>query len=413
MDGPEDILARAGVRQLPRGKAPAEPQPSENDKCANDPVERELRDIAQRIISAASLAYKPEPKQGWLVEDMIPDDNLTLFTGDGGGGKTTIAMQLGVAMQINGRWLNMPVKQGPVLFVSSEEKNTDLDMTLRAMLKSEGRSLADIPDLHLLSLSDRDACLATSAHKLAALEATPLWRAIEIKVERLKPRALCLDALADMFGGEENFRRHVRSFIVLMKRMASKNNMAVILIAHPSLTGMNSGSGLSGSTDWHNGPRARLFLAKSTADEAMADMGKRTLTVKKVQRSGMEGTVFQLRRKDGVFVYEGKDGGSTPYDRAAAEAKTDAIFLALLQTFEKQGRKVSPNSGKTYAPSTFEKEEDAQGTKSAAFAKAMSRLLKTGRIHIEHTGSPSRRASKLTPGPPPKADDCMPQSERQ
>jgi hypothetical protein len=379
MDGPEDILARAGVRQLPRGKAPAEPQPSENDKCANDPVERELRDIAQRIISAASLAYKPEPKQGWLVEDMIPDDNLTLFTGDGGGGKTTIAMQLGVAMQINGRWLNMPVKQGPVLFVSSEEKNTDLDMTLRAMLKSEGRSLADIPDLHLLSLSDRDACLATSAHKLAALEATPLWRAIEIKVERLKPRALFLDALADMFGGEENFRRHVRSLIVLMKRMASKNNMAVILIAHPSLTGMNSGSGLSGSTDWHNGPRARLFLAKSTADEAMADMGKRTLTVKKVQRSGMEGTVF----------------------------------LALLQTFEKQGRKVSPNSGKTYAPSTFEKEEDAQGTKSAAFAKAMSRLLKTGRIHIEHTGSPSRRASKLTPGPPPKADDCMPQSERQ
>ena len=37
MDGPEDILARAGVRQLPRGKTPAEPQPSENDKGAGRP----------------------------------------------------------------------------------------------------------------------------------------------------------------------------------------------------------------------------------------------------------------------------------------------------------------------------------------------------------------------------------------
>jgi hypothetical protein len=37
MDGPEDILARAGVRQLPRGKAPAEPQPSEMTNAPTTP----------------------------------------------------------------------------------------------------------------------------------------------------------------------------------------------------------------------------------------------------------------------------------------------------------------------------------------------------------------------------------------
>jgi hypothetical protein len=37
---------------------------------------------------------------------------------------------------------------------------------------------------------------------------------------------------------------------------------APVLIAHPSLTGMNTGSGLFGSTDWHNGPRARLYFER-------------------------------------------------------------------------------------------------------------------------------------------------------
>ena len=86
-------------------------------------------------MSAAHLSYDPEPQQDWLVEDMIPGDNLTLITGKGGGGKTTLTLHLAVAMQIDALWLNMRVKQGPALFVSSEETRKDLNMSLRAILK--------------------------------------------------------------------------------------------------------------------------------------------------------------------------------------------------------------------------------------------------------------------------------------
>jgi hypothetical protein len=44
-------------------------------------------------------------------------------------------------------------------------------------------------------------------------------------------------------------RPNPRGFIVLLKRLASQQKLAVLLIAHPSLAGMSSGSGLSGSTD--------------------------------------------------------------------------------------------------------------------------------------------------------------------
>jgi hypothetical protein len=114
--------------------------------------------------------------------------------------------------------------------------------------------------------------------------------------------------------------------------------------------------------------------------------------------------VFRLRRKAGFFVYKGKDGGSS-FDRAAATAKADAVFLTLLQTYDDQGRRVSPNPGANYAPAMFERDDAAEGVTSKALAKAMGRLLKENRIHIEKIGSVSRQRDKLTPGPAKEAPE--------
>ena len=292
--------------------------------------------------------------------------------------------------------------QGPAVFVTSEDGRKDVNLALRAILKAESKSLAHCPDLHILPLADRDACLAAAPNKLAALAATPLWRALERMIERLKPRLVILDALADLFGGEENSRRHVRGFIVLLKQLAIRLKLAVVLIAHPSLAGINTGSGLSGSTDWHNGPRSRLYLQRPKDKEGKPlNPALRTVTVMKAQYSEQEGTVFRLRRQDGVFVYEGKDGGGASFDRAAQAAKAETVFLALLQTYEEQKRHVSPNRSPSYAPAMFEKEVEAEGCTKAALARAMSKLLKDNRIHVDAIGPPSRRYRKLTPGPAP------------
>jgi RecA-family ATPase len=365
-----------------------------------DDTDREERDLEHRIVEAPILARDPEPERKWIVEDVIPDETLTLKSGEGGIGKTTLALQLAVAMRTNGYWLGMKVAQGPVLFVTSEDDRKDVNLSLRAILKGEHKSLAHCPDLHILPLADRDACLAAPSTKLGAIAATPLWHALVRVVERRKPRIVIFDALADLFGGEENSRRHVRGFIVLLKRLAIQQKLAVILIAHPSLTGMNTGSGLSGSTDWHNGPRARLYFERpKDKDGKTFDDDLRILTVKKVQYA-KEGTVFRLRRNAGFFVYEGRDGGST-FDRAASAAKAETVFLALLQAYDDQGRRVSPNSGKNYAPTAFADDDDAKGVDSKALARAMTRLLKANRIHLEKVGPPSRQRDQLRPGPPP------------
>jgi RecA-family ATPase len=397
----EDVV----VEHPQRRARPAGPSP--NEAIDETDVDREERDLVQRLVDGPTLARDPEPELKNIVADTIPDENLTLVSGNGGTGKTTLIAMLAAAMQTDGEWLGMKVTQGGAMFVTSEDGRRDLNRILRAILNEQGKSLAHCPKLHILSLADRDACLAQAQSRLAPLVPTPLWMALERLIARRKPRLLILDSRADMFGGEEGFRRHVRGFIVLLKQLAIKYGLAVVLIEHPSLTGMNTGTGLSGSTDWHNGPRARLFLEKKAADKDL-----HTLTVTKMQYSDSEGTVFHLRRRPGFFVYQGKEGGSGPYDRAAAAAKAERVFLALLQIYHDQGRTASPNPSASYAPTVFADSDDADGVTRTALKRAMDKLLKADRIHVETAGPPSKRRKTLAPGPDPAKTATQPEGQR-
>ena len=308
-------------------------------------------------------------------------------------------------MRTDGDWLGMKVAQGPVLFVTSEDDRKDVNLNLRAILKAEGKSLAHCPDLHILPLADRDACLAAASTKLGAIAATPLWHALVRVVERLKPRLVIFDALADLFGGEENSRRHARGFIVLLKQLAIRQKLAVVLIAHPSLTGMNTGSGLSGSTDWHNGPRARLYFERpKDKDGRTFDDDLRILTVKKVQYA-QEGTVFRLRRKAGFFVYEGKDGGYVRSTAPPQPPRPRPSFSRSCKPTTTKAAACRPTRATTMRPPCSQRDDDAEGVTSKAFARAMTRLLKANRIHIEKIGPAVAPARQADARPSPDQND--------
>jgi phage terminase small subunit len=49
--------------------------------------------IELETINAASLARKQVPRQHWLVEDLIPEGNVTMLSGDGATGKSLLAFQ--------------------------------------------------------------------------------------------------------------------------------------------------------------------------------------------------------------------------------------------------------------------------------------------------------------------------------
>jgi len=77
------------------------------------------------------------------------------------------------------------------------------------------------------------------------IEPTPMYGALDAYMGEFKPGLVELDVLADLFSGDENNRPQVTQFVGLLKRLCRKHHCAILLLAQPSVVGMNTGSGTS------------------------------------------------------------------------------------------------------------------------------------------------------------------------
>ena len=190
-----------------------------------------------------------------------------------------------------------------------------------------------------------------------------------------------------MFGGNEIDRSQVRQFVgAQLRKLAGAIDGAVILLSHPSLTGINSGTGLSGSTAWHNSMRSRMYLTSPKPDGGeQPDTDLRELSFKKANYSKLAEPII-LRWKDGLFLPE---AGISSLETAAGEQAADELFLKLLARFIAQGRNLSHKpQPANYAPRQFANEPEAKSLPRAKFAleQAMQRLFRTQKIHVETYG---------------------------
>jgi RecA-family ATPase len=147
----------------------------------------------------------------------------------------------------------------------------------------------------------------------------------------------------------------------------------VIALAHPSRTGIGSGSGESGSTAWDGTVRSRLYLTTQKNDEGEpAEPDLRVLTRKKSNAARRDETI-ELRWKDGVFVpIHAPTGILGSIERRTCER----VFMDLLTAVIAEGRHVSENSrARNYAPKLFGVRPDREGYRAPDFRRAMESLF--------------------------------------
>lgn len=104
-----------------------------------------------------------------------------------------------------------------------------------------------------------------------------------------KPPALnVIDTLADVYPANENDEAKIRQFVGILRSLAIKRKCAVLLLGNPSLTGCNSGTGMSGSTAWDNSVWSRLYLSRISDNGFEPDADARVLSTKKAnyERAG-------------------------------------------------------------------------------------------------------------------------------
>ena len=139
---------------------------------------------------------------------------------------------------------------------------------LSDVLKSYGSSFADVEGkLHLLSYAGEDAVLGHTDKSTGLVMPTQLFDRLMKAAIQIKPVMICLDTSADVFAGNEISRFEVRQFVGLLRKLAINANGAVIVNSHPSLTGIKTETGLSGSTGWHNSVRGRAYLTTMKTDK--------------------------------------------------------------------------------------------------------------------------------------------------
>jgi RecA-family ATPase len=181
----------------------------------------------------------------------------------------------------------------------------------------------------------------------------------------------------------------------MLRKLAMQANAYIIINSHPSLTGINSGSGLSGSTGWHNSVRARAYLTTVKTDkDDEPDPNLRKLEFKKNNYGPIARTI-ELRWERGVYV---PVGGTGSVEKMAKEHTAERLFVALLDRFNGQGRHVDAKAAsKNYAPTVFGKESEAKkyGLRKADLEGAMRRLFEASQIAVEPYGSPCRGTTRL------------------
>jgi RecA-family ATPase len=347
------------------------------------------------FIDMSAWRIDQAPPRDWSVRELIPRRNLFLLSGDGAAGKTLLALQLGIAHALGRDWIGTLPEPGPFLYFGAEDEPNELYCRLADILKHYHADFPDLQDqVQLLSYAGEDAVLG-SVNRAGIVTPTLLYERLLKAAAEMKPAMICIDTAADTFVGNEIDRSQVRQFIGLLRRLAIQANGHVFLNSHVSLTGISSGSGLSGSTAWHNSVRARGYLTSVKTDkDEEPDPTLRRLEFKK-NNYGPIARSIDLRWERGVYV---PVGGIGSVDKMAKEQTADQLFTALLDRFNGQGRNVSEKAtAKNYAPTVFGKEAEAKkyGLRKADFEAAMRRLFDASQIAVEPYGPPCRGTTRL------------------
>jgi RecA-family ATPase len=296
---------------------------TEDDAPAAPP---EASNDASAPILVSSLSGEP-PERPWLVPEWVPAGVVSALYGDGGVGKTLIAQQLLYAAGLGAQWLGMDVPKMRGLGVFCEDDGDELHRRHNAIKSSFGSIVGNPFDEtwiwprvgfdNLLVTFDRDNRPAMS----------PFFQQVMHHVIEKRVGLLVLDTVADLFGGNEIIRGQVTFFIKsvcgsFIRQAAEKDfTLTVILLAHPSQSGRNTGSGESGSTAWNNSVRSRLYLMRPE-DGGQDD---RVLTRKKSNYAASgDDTAIKLVWKDGVIAVRDKASSGWP-DKDACRKVLSAI----------------------------------------------------------------------------------------
>jgi RecA-family ATPase len=222
-------------------------------------------------ISPAKWQGLQPPRREWLVQNCFAAGNVGLISGDGGIGKTILLLQLMAAAAMGRPWLDLEVRRGRSLFLACEDDADELWRRLYDISRAMDVELADLGENMLLRprVGQQNALIEFERYTGKA-EATNLYTRLLTRARAFGATYVVIDTATQTFAGNQNNETQVSAYINQLRRLAISIQGVVILTKHPSVSGLQSGSGLSGNVAWNNSVRSRLYFRKTKAGREIA-----------------------------------------------------------------------------------------------------------------------------------------------
>ena len=220
--------------------------------------------------------------QGWLVENWLPRDCVSMLTGDGGVGKSRLALQLAWSLSGNDQWLGetglMPPNGadygmgfeplGPSTIVYATWEDSPEQIRGRLYWLEQSGKTGDAQNFKIADMRSRGHLWASGQHN-AVPGLTPAGKMLRHAAEQHNAKLLVIDTLGVANGASEIDRAQVGAFFADWAAWADASDCAVLLISHPPKT---PGVAYSGSTGILGGVRA-MWTIESVRRDCQGDCG--------------------------------------------------------------------------------------------------------------------------------------------
>jgi len=184
-----------------------------------------------RALTAMEYLSLPQPPQRWVVDQLIPAQSLVVLWGPAKEGKTTLALQAGLAVTQGTPFLGYNTQRGTVLLLQFDTPRPELTQILIRLsshgLAMDGLYLPDPDQLEVykpLNILDKDSFLYL--HTL---------------IKMVQPSLVIVDCFRELGNFKENVSEEQRPITNALRSLTSNhstNPCACLLIHHTTkLTG--------------------------------------------------------------------------------------------------------------------------------------------------------------------------------